>query len=190
MQGRAGLAPSTVQPPPCSRAPQQPGSSLRLPDLSVTLQPSGAGSSAKVLQAWLQESREELLALLHHRERAATLRAQLHQVARHIHVLRLQQQGKGTELPWPRLSLGMGGCWLQAALAEELQKNLELEEYHHSILEADWLLELEVRPIIIQRIDEVRTLHPTARVGIQLWAGELHGKSWTFRWRRGSCGTR
>lgn len=157
VQCRAELAPSTVQPPLCSRGPRQPGFSLRLPDLLVPLQPSGADSSAEVLRARLQESREELLALLHRRERAATLRAQVRQLARHIHVLRLQQRGKGTELPWPWLSTGMGGCRLQAALAEELQKNLELEEYHHSILEADWLLELEVRPIIIRRIDEVRS---------------------------------
>ncbi|PKU48388.1 myosin-10 isoform x2 [Limosa lapponica baueri] len=154
--GRAGLAPSTVQPPPHSRTPQQPGSPLDLPDLLVPPRSLGAGSSPRVLRARLQESQEELLALLQRGERAAALRAQVHHVARRIQVLRLQQQGEGTELAQPRQSPRRGSCRHRAALAEELQKNLELEEYHHSILEADWLLELEVRPILIRRIDAVQ----------------------------------
>lgn len=158
MRGRAGLAPSTVQPPVHGRTPQQPGTPLGLPDLLVPLRPLGAGSNTRVLRAQLRESQEELLALLHRGERAAALRAQVRHVARRIRVLRLQQQGKGTELAQPRQSLGIGtgGCRHQVALAEELQKSLELEEYHHSILEADWLLELEVRPILVRRIDAVR----------------------------------
>lgn len=156
--GRAGLAPNTLQPPPHGRTLQQPGSHLGLPDLLVPLQPLGAGGSVGVLRARLRESREELLALLHRGERAAALRAQVRHVARRIRVLRLQQWGEGTELAGPQQSpgTGVGGRWRQAALAEELQKSLELEEYHHSILEADWLLELEVRPILIRRIDAVR----------------------------------
>lgn len=109
-----------------------------------------------MLQAQLRESREELLALRHRGERAAALRAQVHHIARRIQVLRLQQQGEGMELVQPRRSSGRGTHRHQAALTEELQKSLELEEYHHSILEADWLLELEVRPILIRRIDAVR----------------------------------
>ncbi|GAB0191510.1 hypothetical protein GRJ2_001616300 [Grus japonensis] len=157
-QGRAGLAPSTVQPLPCSRAPQQLSSPLGLPDLLVPLQPSGAGSSAGVLRAQLRESQEELLALLCRGERAAALRAQVHHIARRIRALRLQQQGEGMKLTRPRQSpgTGTGGHRHQAARAEELQKSLELEEYHHSILEADWLLELELRPILIRRIDVVQ----------------------------------
>lgn len=169
--GRAGLAPGTVQPPPRGRVPRQPGSPLGLPDLLVPRQPSGTGSSADVLRAQLWESQEELLTLLHRRERAAALHAQVRRVAQHIRVLRLQQRSEGTELAQPRQSLGtgMGGCWHQAGLAEEMQKSLELEEYHHSILEADWLLELEVRPILIRRIDVVRgacwlCLHSLSRI--------------------------
>ncbi|KAM6397453.1 uncharacterized protein J5M81_005220 [Pluvialis apricaria] len=155
-QGRAGLSPSTVQPAPCSRALQQPSSLPGLPDLLVPSQPSGTGGSAGVLRARLRESREELLALLHRGERAATLRAQVHHITRRIQVLRLQQRGEGTELARPQWSPARGTHRHQAALTEELQKSLELEEYHHSILEADWLLELEVRPILIRRIDAVQ----------------------------------
>ncbi|KAK4817417.1 hypothetical protein QYF61_013484 [Mycteria americana] len=157
-RGRAGLVPSTVQPPLRGKAPQQPGSPLGSPDLLVPLRPLGAGGSVGVLRAQLRESREELLALLHRRERAAVLHAQVCHVARRIRVLRLQQLGEGTELAQLQQSpgTGTGGCRHQAALAEELQKSLELEEYHHSILEADWLLELEVRPILIRRIDAVQ----------------------------------
>ncbi|CAN0144852.1 unnamed protein product, partial [Bubo scandiacus] len=151
-------APSTVQPPLHGRAPQQPSSPLGLPNLLVPLQSLGTGSSARVLRAQLRESREELLALLHRGERAAALHAQVCCVTRRIQVLRLQQRCEGMELaqPWQSPATGMGGRWHQAALAEELQKSLELEEYHHSILEADWLLELEVRPILVRRIDAVR----------------------------------
>lgn len=155
--GRAGLAPSTVQPSPCGRAPQQPDSPLGLPNPMIPLQPSGTGSRAAVLRAQLQESQEELLALLHRRERAAALRAQVRCVSQRIHLLRLQQRGEGPGLarPWQSSGVGMGAR-REAALAEERQKSLELEEYHHSILETDWLLELEVRPILIRRIDVVR----------------------------------
>lgn len=152
--GRAGLAPSSVQPPLRSRVPQHLGG---LPKLLVPLQSLGAGNSTGVLQARLQESQEELLALLHCRDRAPALRAQVRRVTQRISVLRLQQQGKATEWSRPQQSQHTRGRRHQAALAEELQKNLELEEYHHSILEADWLLELEVRPILIRRIDEVRS---------------------------------
>ncbi|XP_021146469.1 uncharacterized protein LOC110360425 isoform X2 [Columba livia] len=154
-QGRAGLAPSTVQPPLCGRAPQQPSSPLGFPSLLIPPRPSGTGST-RLLQAQLRESREELLALLHRGQRAAALHAQVHHVAQRICTLRLQKRGKGTELSQPRQrpGIGTGSCWHQAVPAEELQKNLELEEYHHSILEADWLLELEVRPMLIRRIDE------------------------------------
>ncbi|XP_071603673.1 uncharacterized protein [Heliangelus exortis] len=153
-QGRAGLAPSMVQPSPCSRDPHQPGSPLLLPDL---LQPTGTGRrSSRVLWAQLQESREELLTLLHHEERAAILRSQIHHVAQRIHTLCPQQQSKGTELSQPQHCLAPGGHWHQAALAEELQKSLELEEYHQSILEGDWMLEMEVRPIFTQRINVVQ----------------------------------
>lgn len=159
-QGRAGLAPSTVQPPLRSRAPQQPSSPLGFPSLLVPPQPSGTGST-RLLKAQLRESQEELLALLHRGARAAALHAQVHHVAQRIRTLRLQQRGKGTELAQPQQRPGMGtenrwNRWHQAVLAEELQKSLELEEYHHSILEADWLLELEVRPILIRRIYVVR----------------------------------
>lgn len=174
-RGGAGLAPSTVQPPARSRAPQEPGSPLGSPDILVPLRPS-------VLQAQLQESREELVTLLHRGERAAALHAQVCHVARRIHVLCLQQRGKGTELHWPRQSLGSGmeGCQHQAALSEELQKSLELEEYHYSILEADWLLELEVRPILVRRIDAVRgapwfCLRSLPHVPGQEW-GHCHGQ--------------
>lgn len=155
---RAEMAPGTVQPPPCSRAPQQPNSSLGLPQPMIPLQPSGTGSSAGVLRAQLQESQEELLALLHRRERAATLRAQARRVSQRIHILHLQQQGEGPGLarPWQSSGRGTGACRREAALAKARQRSLELEEYHHSILEADWLLELEVRPIFIWRIDAVR----------------------------------
>ncbi|OPJ79958.1 hypothetical protein AV530_002386 [Patagioenas fasciata monilis] len=139
-------------------APQQPSSPLGFPSLLVRPRPSGTGST-RLLQAQLRKSREELLALLHHGQRAATLHAQVHHVAQRIRILRLQQRGKGTELSQARQGPGMGpgSCWHQAVLAEELQKNLELEEYHHSILEADWLLELEVRPMLIRRTDVVRS---------------------------------
>ncbi|XP_032920069.1 uncharacterized protein LOC116998496 [Catharus ustulatus] len=154
---RAGMAPGTVQPPPCSRAPQQPNSSLGLPQPMIPLQPSGTGSSAGVLRAQLQESQEELLALLHRRERAATLRAQACRVSQRIHILHLQQQGEepGLARSWQSSGRGTGACRREAALAKERQRSLELEEYHHSILEADWLLELEVKPIFIRRIDAV-----------------------------------
>ncbi|KAM9548906.1 uncharacterized protein ACIB01_009380 [Guaruba guarouba] len=151
--GRAGLAPSSVQPPLRSRVPQHLGG---LSNLLVPLQSLGASNSTGVLKARLQESQEELLALLHRRDRAPALRAQVRHVAQRIGVLRLQQQGKGTERSWPQQNQRTRGRQRQAALTEELQKNLELEEYHHSILEADWLLELEVRPILIRRIDEVQ----------------------------------
>ena len=161
MQGRAVLAPGTTQPPLRGTATQQPGSALGLPDPLVPLRPLGAGSRAEALRARLRQSREELLALLHRGERAAALHAQVRHVARRIRVLRLQQRGEGMESaqPWQSPGSRMGGRRLQAALAEELQKSLELEEYHHSILEADWLLELQVRPILIRRIDAVRDAH-------------------------------
>lgn len=152
--GRAGLAPSSVQPPLRSRVPQHLGG---LPNLLVALQSLGAGDSSGALQARLQKSQEELLALVRRRNRAPALRAEVRHVTQRISVLRLQQQGKGREQSWPQQSQRMRGRQHQAALIEELQKNLELEEYHHSILEADWLLELEVRPILLRRIDEVRS---------------------------------
>ncbi|RMC18606.1 hypothetical protein DUI87_04501 [Hirundo rustica rustica] len=62
-------------------------------------------------------------------------------------------EGPGLARPWQ--SSGMGARRREAALAKEQQKSLELEKYHHSILEADWLLEPEVRPILIWRIEEV-----------------------------------
>ncbi|KAJ7405623.1 hypothetical protein BTVI_68008 [Pitangus sulphuratus] len=154
--GRAGLAPGTVQPPLRGRAPLQPGSPLSLNNLTVPLQLSG--SSAGELRAQLWESREELLALLHRGEQAAALRTRVRRVAQRIRLPRLQQRGEGAGLAWPWQSpgMGVGRRRPQAALAEELQKSLELEEYHHSILEADWLLELEVRPILLRRIDVAR----------------------------------
>lgn len=122
----------------------------------IPLQLSGTGISARALGAQLQESQEDLLALLDCREWVATLCAQARPVSQCICLLCLQQQGKGPGLAQPWQSSGVGVRWCEPALAEERQKSLELEEYHHSILEADWLLELEVRPILIRRIDAVR----------------------------------
>lgn len=157
-RSKAGLAPGIVQPLPCSRAPQKPNSPLGLPNPMIPLQPSGTGSSAGALRAQLQESQEELLAPLQCREQVATLHAQACRVSQYIPLLCLQQQGEGLGLaqPWQSSGMGMGAPWREAALAEERQKSLELEEYHHSILEADCLLELEVRAILIHRIDVVR----------------------------------
>lgn len=72
--------------------------------------------------------------------------------------------------------MGMGAHQREAALAEEQQKSLELEEYHHRILEADWLLELEVRPTLIQRIDVVRG---TCRSACAPWSA-YQGGWWHF----------
>ncbi|XP_063256747.1 uncharacterized protein LOC134552210 [Prinia subflava] len=152
---RAELARGTAQPPPCRSAPQQPSSPLGLPKPTIPLQPSGTGSSAGVLRAQLQESQEELLALLARRERAVTLGAQACHVSQRIRLLRLQQQGQGPGLAHPGRAQGTGAHRREAALAKEQQKSLELEEYHHSILEAEWLLELEVRPILMRRTDAV-----------------------------------
>ncbi|XP_040417607.1 uncharacterized protein LOC121072240 [Cygnus olor] len=143
------LAPGSVQPPPCSRTPQPPSP-------AGLTQFWGAGSSAGVLRAQLQESQEELLALLPRAQRAAALRAQIRGVTRRIRALRLQQQCEGMGMAMEPQDVGPGGCPRHAALLEELQKRLELEEYHRSILEADWLLELEVRPILVRRIDAVQ----------------------------------
>ncbi|XP_021254271.1 uncharacterized protein LOC110399605 [Numida meleagris] len=144
-RSRYSLCPPPGSVQPSSKAPRPPGS-------PIPVQLLGAGSSAGVLRARLQESREELLALLPRAERAAALHAQICSVTRRIRALRLQLQCQGTE---PR-DAGRGGHPPPAAPKKELQKHLELEEYHRGILEADWLLELEVRPVLIHRINAVQ----------------------------------
>lgn len=129
---------------PSSKAP-------RPPDSPISMKLWGAGSSAGALRAQLRESWEELLVLLPRAERAAALHTQIRSVTQRIRALRLQLQCQGIEPGY----VGRGGHAPPAALMEELQKHLELEEYHRGILEADWLLELEVRPVLVRRIDAV-----------------------------------
>ncbi|XP_015724412.1 uncharacterized protein LOC107316904 [Coturnix japonica] len=159
-RSRYRLCPTPGSIKPSSKTPQPP-------DSPIPMQLWGAGSSTGALRAQLWESREELLVLLPRAERAAALHTQIRSVTQRIRALRLQLQCQGMEPGY----VGRGGCAPPAAPVEELQKHLELEEYHRGILVADWLLELEVRPVLVHRIDAVQ--QRCQHLERMLWGREL-----------------
>lgn len=111
----------------------------------------------------LQEIYGELLSLLWREERSWTLEAEIQEVNQRISDLHLQQEAKKNELKALEQQLKKGNWNVSKAQHRRnlcelnvLQRQLRLEKYRKNILQRDWLLELEVRPILIRPIYTVR----------------------------------
>lgn len=111
----------------------------------------------------LQEIYGELLSLFWREERSWTLEAEIQEVNQRISDLHLQQEAKKSELKALEQQLKKGNWNVSRAQHQRnlcalnaLQRQLRLEKYHKNILQRDWLLELEVRPILIRPIYTVR----------------------------------
>ncbi|KAL8182973.1 UNVERIFIED_CONTAM: hypothetical protein K2H54_010276 [Gekko kuhli] len=110
-------------------------------------------------QKKLQEARGELMSLLWREERSGTLEAEIWKVNQRISGLQTRGEEKERELGALEHQLGKGNRRTpvtrhQAVLRElgALERQLRLEEYRKNILQGDWLLELEVRPVLLRRI--------------------------------------
>ncbi|EMP29502.1 hypothetical protein UY3_13390 [Chelonia mydas] len=127
--------------------------------------------NVSAMRTKLRESREELMALLWRVERAGVLETQLHELTQSISSLQLEQQDTRRKLDnfqqrleqadWDMpgsIPLLSSQCQATLRQLEDLGRHVELEEYHKSILQSDWLLELELRPCLIRQLDAVRGL--------------------------------
>ncbi|XP_025029077.1 uncharacterized protein LOC112541906 isoform X2 [Python bivittatus] len=107
----------------------------------------------------LQETYGELLSLLWREERSWTLEGEIQEVNQRISDLHVQQEAKENELEALEQQLKKGNWNVSSAQYQRdlcelnaLRRQLRLEEYRKSILQGDWLLELEVRPVLIRPI--------------------------------------
>ncbi|KAJ7346030.1 hypothetical protein JRQ81_001980 [Phrynocephalus forsythii] len=111
----------------------------------------------------LREIHEELMPLLWREQRSWTLEAEIQEVNLRISNLQLQQEAMKQELEalsqqleadnW---SVPVRECQALRSKVDALGKQLKLEQYHKSILLGDWLLELEIRPILLQPIHRLQ----------------------------------
>lgn len=151
----------------------QPGLPKSPPDWKGALQQSQASSSSNdgdpsgrasgQGKSKLYEIHRELLSLLWREERSWTLEADIQEINQRISTLQLQWEDKARELEafehqlekdnWTVLDMKR-----QTALREldDFRRQLRLEEYRKHILQSDWLLELEVRPVLLHPIHTVR----------------------------------
>nr|XP_048724444.1 uncharacterized protein LOC125644504 [Caretta caretta] len=125
--------------------------------------------NVSAMRTKLRESREELMALLWRVERAGVLETQLHELTQSISSLQLEQQDTRHKLDnfqqrleqadWDMpgsIPLLSSQCQATLRQLEDLGRHVELEEYHKSILQSDWLLELELRPCLIRQLDALQ----------------------------------
>ena len=101
--------------------------------------------------------------MLSREQRSRTLEAEIQEVNLRISNLQLQQETKKQELEALKQQLEADNwsvpirqCQTLLSEVDALGKQLKLEQYHKSILLGDWLLELEIRPILVQPIHRVR----------------------------------
>ncbi|XP_060133902.1 uncharacterized protein LOC118090610 isoform X3 [Zootoca vivipara] len=111
----------------------------------------------------LHEIRGELMSLLWREERSLSLEAEIQEVNQSISNLRHHQVAKERELEaleqqLEKEHLSVPCPQRQAVLCEldALGRQLRLEEYRKSILQGDWLLELEVRPVLMRPINTLQ----------------------------------
>ncbi|XP_034289577.1 uncharacterized protein LOC117675237 isoform X1 [Pantherophis guttatus] len=143
--------------------------SLNHHDCMKTSQPSKADNNKNNMDMYkttiiqernqLQETYGELLSLLWREERSWTLEGEIQEVNQRISDLYLQQEAKESELEALEQQLKKGNWNVSRAQRQRnlcelntLQRQLRLEKYRKNILQGDWLLELEVRPILIRPI--------------------------------------
>nr|XP_020647788.1 uncharacterized protein LOC110078228 [Pogona vitticeps]XP_020647789.1 uncharacterized protein LOC110078228 [Pogona vitticeps] len=114
----------------------------------------------------LREIHEELMSLLSREQRSRTLEAEIQEVNLRISNLQLQQETKKQELEALKQQLEADNwsvpirqCQTLLSEVDALGKQLKLEQYHKSILLGDWLLELEIRPILVQPIHRLQERH-------------------------------
>ncbi|XP_050825632.1 uncharacterized protein LOC127059037 [Gopherus flavomarginatus] len=125
--------------------------------------------SVSATQTKLRESREELMALLWRVERAGVLETQLHELTQSISRLQLEQQDTRRKLDvfqqrleqadWDvpdSIPLLRSQCQATLRELEDQGRHMELEKYRKSILQSDWLLELELRPGLIRQLDALQ----------------------------------
>ncbi|KAH0621181.1 hypothetical protein JD844_022236 [Phrynosoma platyrhinos] len=112
----------------------------------------------------LHEVHEELMSLLWQEKRSQILETEIHKVNQRISNLQLQQEAKERELEALKNQLETDNWRVanrqrQAAFCEleALGRQLRLEQYRKSILQGDWMLELEVRPVLMRPIQTVRS---------------------------------
>ncbi|XP_042698906.2 uncharacterized protein LOC112060689 isoform X2 [Chrysemys picta bellii] len=176
---RTGLAPGTSEPWRNGVAISLPESANGCSSFSGQLHPRPRRSSSSCSShdgcGWLgnisatrtklRESREELMALLWRVERAGVLETQLHELTQSISSLQLEQQDTRRKLDvfqqrleqadWD-MPLLSSQCQATLRQLEDLGRHMELEEYRKSILQSDWLLELELRPCLLRQLDALQ----------------------------------
>ncbi|XP_061468984.1 uncharacterized protein LOC133378212 [Rhineura floridana] len=120
----------------------------------------------------LHETHGELMSLLWREERSWTLESEIQEVKQRISSLQLQQVAKEREMEALEHQLEKDN-WNPSSMQRQtllceldaLGRQLRLEEYRKSILQGDWLLELEVRPVLMRPIN---TLQERCQVLAQL----------------------
>ncbi|XP_072272904.1 uncharacterized protein [Pyxicephalus adspersus] len=115
-------------------------------------------SPDKEAQSHLKDSREHMMFLLWRAGRAEVLENQLKDAK--LKVQTMQQDID--ELKQFIRTEGQGMSDVQTSISlenqkrlQKLQRQLDLEKFHHQILSSDWQLELEVRPSLIRQINAV-----------------------------------
>uniref|UniRef100_A0ACB8G3E4 Uncharacterized protein n=1 Tax=Sphaerodactylus townsendi TaxID=933632 RepID=A0ACB8G3E4_9SAUR len=111
----------------------------------------------------LNEVNGELMSLLWREERSWILEAEIRKVNQRIYNLQIRGEDMERELEALEHQLEEDN-WRMAVTQrqkilhelEALERQLRLEEYRKNILQGDWLLELEVRPVLLRQINTIR----------------------------------
>ncbi|XP_038646252.1 uncharacterized protein LOC119962343 [Scyliorhinus canicula] len=134
---------------------------------------------------------EDLNFLVRREERLKTLEKETREAGFRVHDLQsqlellkqendqLQQRWDFEELPNTEEGVIKRKHCTNLRHMEELQQQLKLQKYRYRILEGDWMLELEIRPLLIRHMDTLKAKYENYQRSVRenKWKIYRHGDS-------------